>query len=679
MKKLLKLTALFMALVLIFTSAACSTFPSSSQPEEPDSGEKAPAVDRAKEWFESGLANNTLFSFAYDGKESSEFLSSWTRSDSVNETDGITVYETKYTSPDGLEVLLEADFDKASASVEWVIHFKNTGKSNSGVISSVLPADNVIKIENPVLTTTVGSAAAQNDFEPVFTDLTETPSFSMKNSGGRSSSEGWPYFDISNGTSGVMGAIGWTGNWEASFDNDNGEISFKAGMQTSNYYLYPDEEVRTPSILLQFFDGDRDDGHNAFRKLILDRYTPTGFDGEKMTNLPMCINNWGSSGEETLLNNIEILDRVALEYEVMWIDAGWYGTDGGTTSGDGIWAQQVGNMYANPELYPEGFINVSKSLESRGKKLMLWFEPERAMSNTQLVVEHPEYFYDYSSASGFYLLKMSDDSVAEMMTDMIDGFIKEFGLGLYRQDFNCSPINYWLSQDKKDGPDRDGITEIKYIQNEYKFLDELLERNPGLVIDNCASGGRRLDIEMAKRSVPLWRTDYTVENEGVRAINYNLSWWLPLHGGGCSREGRSTDYQWRSILASGLPVGISSRDLSWYRKSISDYYRCRELSNGDYYILSAGYGDRLLKQNAVYEFFKPEEGKGYLVAFRPSGSPESSESYALKGLNPDTVYVLSNPDGTVSFESSGKDLMTSGLKLEFQKTVTSVLIFINEK
>ena len=43
----------------------------------------------------------------------------------------------------------------------------------------------------------------------------------------------------------------------------------------------------------------------------------------------------------------------------------------------------------------------------------------------------------------------------------------------------------------KEGPERTGITEIKHIMGLYRFWDELRSRHPGLVIDNCSSGGRR--------------------------------------------------------------------------------------------------------------------------------------------------------------------------------------------
>jgi alpha-galactosidase len=50
---------------------------------------------------------------------------------------------------------------------------------------------------------------------------------------------------------------------------------------------------------------------------------------------------------------------------------------------------------------------------------------------------------------------------------------------------------------------------MKHIEGLYNFWDNLLARNPGPLIDNCASGGRRIDLETIGRSVPLWRTDYS--------------------------------------------------------------------------------------------------------------------------------------------------------------------------
>ena len=64
---------------------------------------------------------------------------------------------------------------------------------------------------------------------------------------------------------------------------------------------------------------------------------------------------------------------------------------------------------------------------------------------------------------------------------------------MYRNDFNLDPLGFWRGAD---APDRQGITEIRYVEGQYAIWDELLRRGiPGCAIDNCASGGRRIDLE----------------------------------------------------------------------------------------------------------------------------------------------------------------------------------------
>ena len=76
------------------------------------------------------------------------------------------------------------------------------------------------------------------------------------------------------------------------------------------------------------------------------------------------------------------------------------------------------------------------------------------------------------------------------------------------------PSNSGVPTMPNSGPitqDRQGITEIRYVEGMYTFLDELQQRHPDLIIDNCASGGRRLDLEMIRRSVTLTRIRQSAE------------------------------------------------------------------------------------------------------------------------------------------------------------------------
>ena len=109
--------------------------------------------------------------------------------------------------------------------------------------------------------------------------------------------------------------------------------------------------------------------------------------------------------------------------------------------------------------------------------------------------------------------------------------IEKLNIDCYRQDFNFQPLEYWRNNDASD---RRGITEIKHINGLYKLLDALLDKFPNLLIDNCASGGRRIDIETLRRSIPLWRSDlmcpanYDIEATQCHNLSYNM--WIPYSG-----------------------------------------------------------------------------------------------------------------------------------------------------
>ena len=75
--------------------------------------------------------------------------------------------------------------------------------------------------------------------------------------------------------------------------------------------------------------------------------------------------------------------------------------------------------------------------------------------------------------------------------------IEREGIDIYRQDFNHPPKPFWEDNEQ---PDRIGMTEIRHIEGLYTYWDYLLSRFPRLLIDNCAAGGRRIDLETSSRS-----------------------------------------------------------------------------------------------------------------------------------------------------------------------------------
>ena len=227
-----------------------------------------------------------------------------------------------------------------------------------------------------------------------------------------------------------------------------------------------------------------------------------------------------------------------------------------------------------------------------------------------------------------------------------------------------------------DEPGRSGIKEIRHIENLYKFWDYLLERFPGLLIDNCASGGKRLDWESIGRSAPLWRSDYYHydDPDGYQCHTYGLNFFLPIHGTGILLPDQ---YSFRSSLSSALQCnwkvtepGVSVLDM---QQRIREYRDIREYYYEDYYPLS-GTGD--LTGSDVwlaYQMHRPSDDSGIVVAFRRQNAPDAEYTVRLGGLTPDASYTLVDCDTQAETVRSGREL-TEGLTLRLDNPKSSLLI-----
>ena len=173
-------------------------------------------------------------------------------------------------------------------------------------------------------------------------------------------------------------------------------------------------------------------------------------------------------------------------FDTHWLDAAWF--VGGFPNG-------VGNWFCKPKEFPNGLKPVTDACHATGMKFVLWFEPERVAEGTQIAREHPEFVFGGAKGG---LFKLSDPAALRWLTDTLSKDIGDYGLDVYRNDFNMDPLDTWRRNDE---PNRQGMTEIRYIEGLYAMWDEFLAKHPGLMIDNCASGGRRIDLEMCMRSI----------------------------------------------------------------------------------------------------------------------------------------------------------------------------------
>jgi alpha-galactosidase len=483
-----------------------------------------------------------------------------------------------------------------------------------------------------------------------------------------------------------MIAIGWTGKWYADIlQTDNQSVALKSGMEKMQLSLFPKEEIRTPKICLLFWKGEnRMEGHNQFRQFILahhsrkinGRFAEYPLSGSFDYGDPAPCGEYNCLTADYAIALVKRYQHFKILPEVFWLDAGWY-TGCGWDKEKGEWWQNVGNWSVDKERFPNGLRPIADAAHGVGAKFMVWFEPERVRQGTQLDREHPEWLTKLKGKDDF-LFDLGNSEARNWLTDHISNMIRKEGIDYYRQDFNFDPMPYWDSSNK---PGRIGIAEIRHIEGLYAYWDSLLVRFPNLLIDNCSSGGRRIDLETTSRSAPLWRTDYQYgEPNGYQCHTFGLNFYLPIHG---TAIYKTDSYTFRSGLGGTAVMNweVTGRDgesIPAMQKRIKDYLGLRPYFYGDYYPLTAS--RTTIRDNSwlAYQLNRPDKDDGIVLAFRRKDCTDESINIKLMGLGPKTIYTLDFEDYGLQMEKSGSELM-NGLDISIPLKPASLLIRYHKK
>ncbi|MCK3684460.1 alpha-galactosidase [Maribellus sp. YY47] len=642
------------------------------------------------QWIKTSFGKGKLppLSFVYEGKHSADFLKKWKYSwlQEVSEEPNVVKYTVSYLDPEsGLRLDCHISGFNDVNTVEWVLNFTNTSGNNSSTLEQVKVIDFTVQPKTTgrfTLYHTNGSDAKRSDFQPLSTVLKTGEPLRFQPAGGRSSdASGFPFFNLETPDhTGIVTAIGWSGNWFFELEqNIDKATTLSAGMANMKLFLQPGETIRTPSVCMLFWQSeDRMTGHNQFRRFLL-THKVRKIDGQ-FAEYPLCGGfNWGDPypcNEYSCLTEdyacalINRYKQFGITPEVFWLDAGWY-------TGGGNWYENTGNWTIDSTRFPNGLTPLSDAAHRVGAKFMVWFEPERVHVHSEFANKHPEWMLYEASNKDNYLFDLGNAEARQWLMKYFGDFIEQNGIDYYRQDFNIRPEAFWTANDE---PGRTGLKEIRYIEGLYAYWDYLLKRFPNLLIDNCASGGRRLDLETVSRSAPLWRTDYQYgEPNGYQCHTYGLNFFLPLSGTGVNR----TDaFSFRSSLGSAVVLNwkLTNADMSIpeMQQCVAAFKELRPYYYEDYYPLT-GIGD--LTGDDVwlaYQLNKPSDDSGIVLGFRRKDNTVGSLEVQLRGLDANAVYSVYNDNDKSLVERTGKEL-AEGIVLEIGKAPGSILLKYRKK
>lgn len=601
----------------------------------------------------------------------------------------ILLYDIIAVNNRGLELHIECREYMDYPAREWVASFTNAGEESSDIISKIR-IEGVLPLPLKTLYHGNGDNCSFNSYKWTTTPVTERVSLSPVD--GTSCNGAFPYMRLAGEELGVNLAVGWSGNWHADIEAVKDGVFLSVGQSRCRMRIYPGETIRTPRVTLVGYSGDESRGRNMWRRWYLTHILPRK-DGQPIK--PMCcMHHFMEGGHEEFTGATEKGQLLAVDTyikrgvhpDVLWMDAGWYPCDY-------RW-MNLGDWRPDPERFPNGLAPIGEKCKNEGITFLLWFEPERAIVGSPLEQEHPEWMLrmrrDDGSIDRYSLVNLGDPDCCDYIINMVDNIIKESGVGIYRQDFNFDAYPRWIQNEE---PDREGALENLHVQGYYRYWDTLLERNPGLIIDSCCSGGRRNDLETMRRSVTLHYTDVGYGVHPTKQLQHRQMFeWIPYfrahvlswddpesgHYTGYGNIVHPVDkYAFYAALTPAITDTLDhnaddslfelSRQMQpIWRKAAElmlscDYYpltECRE-DQSDFYAMA---------------FYDPERGDGFLNVVSNNRNTERVFTANLDMLEADAVYTLTEAESGTEAEYSGKQL-AEGYEVELEAR-SGVVYFI---
>ncbi|MBI5301168.1 MAG: alpha-galactosidase [Chloroflexi bacterium] len=516
-------------------------------------------------------------------------------------------------------------------------------------------------------------------------------------SGARSSEEamGWFVLAAPNLREGLFGGIKWSGLWQLRARREAGLTTLRAGVDQLHYDLAHGEVFQSPRRFQGFYRGGIDDAAFAthtFARGYLLRPLPAGF---PYTQYNTWFAYYTDFDEEKLKRQVDI--AAALGLEVFVLDAGWY--DGAIPGAD--FSFGLGTWREHREKFPSGLRAFSDYVHSQGMRFGLWVEPERIEvpyvgpgQSVPVAWVSPVTNWDGDLPEGAARttqICLGNPDARAWMKNWLARLIQDYQVDWLKWDNNI-PLSC-------DPPGVPGYGNYAHILGLYEVLDYLRAEFPHVIIENCASGGNRMDYAMMRRTDIAWLSDETDPSYRVRYHTIGASfpfppdhlnsfivesWFEPLS------RADSDPALLRAWLRSRMlgAFGISAQMDEWgseFRATVAlEIQRYKSVRD----IIVHGRLYHLLPQSDLslpmleppaepdaIEFFDATSQRGFVLLFRGS-VPLTQRRVVLRGLNPNTLYEVNSADGTIALRQTGRQLMSQNITMRYPPEHPSAMLFI---
>lgn len=501
-----------------------------------------------------------------------------------------------------------------------------------------------------------------------------------------------PMIFIRNNVTGVIwfSQIGWTAgcrytvDYNAMPERDESTLALSAEITSHSpiTVIAPHETFVSPEVHMGAINGSFDDAvnqmHTHIRKSVLNLPEADG---------TACLVGAGMGAEhdmtvETTKNFIRQFKEMGAE--VFIIDAGWVCPLGMPID----WSGYNGLNIPHPDRYPNGMKEVSDYCHKQGLKFALWMDIETMGRNCSIFETHPEWrtVNVYGERSGNFL-DFTVPEVAQWAENELARIIEEYKLDLLRVDNNLSFRDYFGMRDTGCGI-KECVT-LKHFNAVYKMYGNLKKRFPNVIFENCAGGGGRTDLGLMKYFNHSWVSDCQRPPQSVLITN-SMTMALPpervdrlFAGMGCHETG-TLDLQMRNTMLTHMSLNvISPRDASintqqmeFVRHSVELYKSFIRpiLPTANIYHHTPETENILKDGRCVLEIASPDSEKGAIGVFNLVLAKNTPFNIIPKGIKADKNYKITLDNSGASFTVSGYELMTNGIKVNIESSLSSELL-----
>lgn len=490
-------------------------------------------------------------------------------------------------------------------------------------------------------------------------------------------------------------ALAWSGNWTITRRNP-GHLHIGMDEKYFQTELKPGEAFQMFDI---YYSEGIDSEHAAagLRQYFFE--TDALIKKEGWQTLPVTYNTWWCYEDKLLGEDICIKNaQLAAEAGVtnFMLDAGWFGGNRKDIS----WFEKRGDWGdINTLDFPGGMASLGSRIMGTGLSFGIWCEIEAIGEFAKLADIHPEFLARRDGRRLGYLC-MADENVRRWALGHIGRLVEEYHARWIKFDFNLDP-ELGCNETGHGHGLQDGLY-AHYI-GYYQLLDDIHNKYPDVVLENCSSGGLRIDLGI------LQRTHFTFLSDPDYVEHHFQCFWGAtsfVHPACCYHFTQSeclgdhngvqqpiyegmpmTTFDY--IIRSGMlcQIGLSYDLPKWpkvllerlnellsFYKQISGKYilngkmfrLCRQAKRG-------GQGDRW----QAYQYCA-DDNSSLLFVFRLPGAGEETVIHP-ENIRPENVYIVQNIDTKATEEITGSALIEKGLRISGLSEESSAIWLLHEK